>query len=151
MVSSIVPLPNPPLHSSSAGRHNRNYFNLAIACISPKKAARYSFPSHLPPFSICVADTVTIHYVGTLLDGKKFDSSRDRSVSPSFSSPHLSIISLYSRNSPFVTQIGVGKVIKGWDEGATPIVHPALRRFSDVEPSYQVFPNFPSAKKRSLQ
>ncbi|KAI9573635.1 peptidyl-prolyl cis-trans isomerase [Boletus coccyginus] len=43
-------------------------------------------------------DTVKIHYVGTLEDGTVFDSSR-------------------KRKDPFETKIGVGKVIKGWDEG----------------------------------
>ena len=43
-------------------------------------------------------DQVSVHYAGKLIDGTEFDSS-------------------FKRNQPIEIPIGVGQVIKGWDEG----------------------------------
>ncbi|RWS00897.1 peptidyl-prolyl cis-trans isomerase FKBP2-like protein [Dinothrombium tinctorium] len=56
-------------------------------------------------------DMLTMHYKGTLLDGKEFDSS-------------------YSRHEPFKFQLGVGHVIKGWDVGLIGICKGEKRRLT---------------------
>ncbi|KAL9648576.1 hypothetical protein ABK040_012235 [Willaertia magna] len=68
----------------------------------------------MTPFEGC---EVTVHYVGTLAsNGKKFDSSRDR-------------------NDPFKFKLGVGQVIKGWDEGVATMKRGEIAMFT-LKPEY---------------
>ena len=55
--------------------------------------------------------TVTVHYVGTLTDGKKFDSSRDR-------------------GQGFTFKLGAGQVIEGWDKGVAGMKIGELRKLT---------------------
>ncbi len=67
---------------------------------------------------------VSVHYTGTLENGTKFDSSRDS-------------------GTPFEFTVGIGKVIKGWDEGLIgmkvggmrKLVIPADLAYGDQSPS----------------
>jgi FKBP-type peptidyl-prolyl cis-trans isomerase len=58
-----------------------------------------------------VGDTVSVHYIGTLTNGTKFDSSRDR-------------------GRPFSFTLGQGRVIKGWDVGVPGMQVGGLRKLS---------------------
>ena len=55
--------------------------------------------------------TAVVHYTGWLLDGKKFDSSKDR-------------------GQPFSFPLGRGRVIKGWDEGVASMRVGGTRRLT---------------------
>jgi FKBP-type peptidyl-prolyl cis-trans isomerase len=61
-------------------------------------------------------DSVVVHYVGTLTDGKEFDSSK-------------------KHGKPFDFVLGAGRVIKGWDEGVSGMKVGGKRKLT-VPPSY---------------
>jgi FKBP-type peptidyl-prolyl cis-trans isomerase len=54
---------------------------------------------------------VTVHYTGTLMDGTKFDSSKDR-------------------DEPYAFVLGQGEVIAGWDEGLKGMKVGGVRRLT---------------------
>lgn len=55
--------------------------------------------------------TVVVHYTGWLTNGMKFDSS-------------------VGRRTPFEFIIGIGQVIKGWDEGVLSMQRGGMRRLT---------------------
>jgi FKBP-type peptidyl-prolyl cis-trans isomerase len=55
--------------------------------------------------------TVSVHYVGTLTNGTKFDASRDR-------------------GRPFEFPLGRGRVIQGWDQGVAGMKVGGIRKLT---------------------
>lgn len=82
---NVSPIPSPAVDNATDSAKNYPGFKVEDLKIGTGSAVKSG-------------DRIKINYLGTLTDGKKFDSSYDRGV-------------------PFETQIGVGQVIKGWDLG----------------------------------
>jgi len=83
-----VALPPPPVKTSPAG---------AVATTTPS-GLTYLITRHGNGRRPKAGEIVVVHYTGTLSNGVKFDSSRDR-------------------NDAIAFKLGAGRVIKGWDEG----------------------------------
>ncbi|MEX0270861.1 FKBP-type peptidyl-prolyl cis-trans isomerase [Leptolyngbyaceae cyanobacterium UHCC 1019] len=87
----IAQSPTPPITTAKKVEASKNYVTTA----SGLKYLDLVEGTGADPVK---GQTVSVHYIGTLEDGTKFDSSRDR-------------------GAPFKFKLGAGQVIKGWDEG----------------------------------
>ncbi len=71
--------------------------NKAVKVITTSSGLKYTILKAGKGTAPKSGQEVFVHYTGTLTDGKKFDSSRDR-------------------GKPFSFKVGAGQVIPGWDE-----------------------------------
>ena len=84
---------NPQLSEADAALLRERYGNAHLNPSGLRYIERHPGTGSTPT----TGSEVVVHYEGYLLDGTKFDSSRDR-------------------GTPYVFRVGTGSVIKGWDE-----------------------------------
>lgn len=84
--------------STSRARRQPSSTSASNAAVTMPSGLTYVITHHGTGSLPKPGDTVVVHYTGTLTNGVKFDSSRDR-------------------GEPFAFPLGQGRVIKGWDEG----------------------------------
>jgi len=89
-IAQTTPSPIPSSSASSAGKPGKEITTASGLKYIDEVVGTGKSPSP--------GTTVTVHYTGTLENGVKFDSSVDR-------------------GQPYSFPIGMGRVIKGWDEG----------------------------------
>ncbi len=82
--------------SCSAQENDQN--NQEKGFITMENGLKYTIDVEGQGLAAKKGDKVLVHYTGWLMDGTKFDSSKDR-------------------DQAFTFQLGAGRVIKGWDEG----------------------------------
>ena len=92
--SSLPPEPAKPSNKKAPGKYGDTTVTASGLMYIDNKVGTGPSPEK--------GQKIKVNYTGMLVDGTKFDSNED----PEF-----------NHTQPFETQIGVGQVIPGWDEG----------------------------------
>jgi FKBP-type peptidyl-prolyl cis-trans isomerase FkpA len=99
-LSAVLLLVFPAALAASPSPGGRVRDDVVLALVTTRSGLKYEDLRRGGGATAARGATIELHYVGTLSDGTKFDSSRDR-------------------NQPFRFVLGRGAVIKGFDEGIT--------------------------------
>ena len=94
----VVGPPMPPPGPKAAGDFDKKPFKSSGKIVKMPNGLQYDDMTAGKGAEATAGKTCVMHYTGTLADGTKFDSSRDK-------------------GEPYPFPLGGGQVIRGWDEG----------------------------------